>query len=364
MPDIRITNCHIHTFTDDHVPRWFPHPLAVPFRRMPWLARLLGKGLNGIGQERLGDRLRRLARFGEAGQKGSQAAVLRDALPLYPPGTRFVILPMDMAPAGFGQPRRDLPDQHDELAALARDPQLGPLVLPFATIHPDRPGAVAELMRALDMHHADGRRIFHGLKLYPRLGYAPDHPLLMREVYPEIQRRGLPVITHCSRGGVTQRGLSRDRANAFCGPDAVLEVLKRFPELRLCLAHFGGDADWEAYVETGIDPFDPVARLNNWQVRIRDLIGSGEFPNLWTDISYTIFRFEEFLPFLRLFLLEEGDKADRLRDRVLFGSDFYMTRQESLSERAICFRLRNALGDDLFRRIAETNPRIWLGEAA
>jgi hypothetical protein len=53
-----------------------------------------------------------------------------------------------------------------------------------------------------------------------------------------------------------------------------------------------------------------------------------------------------------------------LRRRVLFGSDYYMTRQETLSERAVCFRLRNALGEEVFRQISETNPAIWLGEAA
>ena len=87
------------------------------------------------------------------------------------------------------------------------------------------------------------------------------------------------------------------------------------------------------------------------------MILSGKFPNLWTDISYTLFEFEQNIPFLRRFLQDPG-----LARRVLFGSDYYMTRQEVLSERAICFRLREALGDPLFRQIAEINPAIWLGE--
>ena len=94
---------------------------------------------------------------------------------------------------------------------------------------------------------------------------------------------------------------------------------------------------------------------------IRRMIGSGDWPGLWTDISYTLFQFDDYIPFLRLFLLDDGP-AD-CGARVLFGSDFYMTRQEELSEKAVCFRLRNALGEEVFRQIAETNPRVWLGEA-
>ena len=40
-----------------------------------------------------------------------------------------------------------------------------------------------------------------------------------------------------------------------------------------------------------------------------------------------------------------------------------MTRQEKLSEKAVCIRLRNALGEEVFRQIAEENPAKWLGEA-
>ena len=148
------------------------------------------------------------------------------------------------------------------------------------------------------------------------------------------------------------------RADLFTRPDAFVPVMRAFPKLRICLAHFGGQADWRAYAQ-GQAPLGD----ENWQVRIRRMIGSGEWPNLWTDISYTLFYFDDYIPFLRLFLTGDEPHHDRLRKRVLFGSDYYMTRQEKLSEREICFRLRNALGEEVFRQIAEVNPAIWLGEA-
>ena len=133
----------------------------------------------------------------------------------------------------------------------------------------------------------------------------------------------------------------------------------QFPQLRICLAHFGGQHDWKSYIQAGPD-YD---RATNWQVQIRKMIGSGDFPGLWTDISYTLFHFEDYIPFLRMFLTGDDLASERLRRRVLFGSDFYMTRQEKLSERAVCFRLRNALGEEIFRQIAEENPKVWLGES-
>lgn len=351
MPDIRITNCHVHTFTARHVPRFFPHPALWPFRQIPGLVRGMAFAARIIGQYPAADALDRLHRFQQEASLTRQSEVMRRLLPQYPRGTRFVVLPMELRPTAPGAIEADLRAQHDELAELAATPPYAGTILPFATIFPDHPGAAKEVRRCIE------ELGFRGLKLYPRLGFAPDHPVLMQEVYPMLAERGLPVMSHCSRGGVKGAGLVEARADRYSAPDAFVPVLEAFPALRVCLAHFGGMEDWRAYVQDGIDPHDPEARPRNWQVAIRDMIGSGKYPNLWTDISYTLFHFDDYLPFLRIFLQDEG-----LASRVLFGSDFYMTRQEDLSERAVCFRLRDALGEDLFRRIAETNPEIWLGE--
>lgn len=351
MSEIRITNCHVHLFTARHVPSHFPHLLLWPLRLVPFVLPWIAALLRLIGQYPPADYIERMHRFQRETMQRRQADVLDRLIPHYPGNTRFVVLPMDLRGTAGGRLAADLRAQHDELAALARDPGHEGRLLPFATLQPDRPDAVEELRRCIEDLG------FRGLKLYRRLGYRPDHPVLMQHAYPLLQARGLPVISHCSRGGVTARGLSQKDADAWCAPQAFVPVLRAFPDLRVCLAHFGGAQDWSDYVEHGIDPRDPQARSDNWQVAIRDMITGGDFPNLWTDISYTLFQFEEFVPFLRLFLRDED-----LARRVLFGSDFYMTRQEHLSERAVCFRLRNALGEELFRQIAQTNPEVWLGE--
>lgn len=353
MSEIGIVNCHVHLFTDRHVPWWFPNPALALLKRVPGVVKVLAWAARLVGHEALSEALERAHQFRLESRVARQADVLKRLLPQYPANTRFVVLPLDLAGAGRGRPPEDIVRQHDELARLAADPGHGHRIIPFANCDPRLPGAAREVRRCIE------ELGFRGLKLYPRLGFDPDHRVLMEEVYPLLEARGLPVVSHCSRGGVTGRGIVPAVADAYSGPEAFVPVLRAFPGLRVNLAHFGGDRDWRAYVTDGIAPGDTQAERRNWQVAIRRMIQSGEFPNLWADISYTLFHFEDLIPFLKLFL-----EDDRIARRVLFGSDFYMTRLEALSERAVCFRLRAALGEATFRRIAEVNPRVWLGEVA
>jgi predicted TIM-barrel fold metal-dependent hydrolase len=350
MPKTEIINCHIHTFTAAHTPRYFPHPFVAIFRVLPFLLVFLRWVVSLLPYERLTDMIVRLEKFHTTGGRHSQRDIFREVLHYYPRNARFVVLPMDMGLIGHGPVAIDIRAQHDELAQLAADPDYGPQVIPFATLYPDRPGAFDEFRRCVEVHG------FRGLKLYTKLGYAPDHPLLVEKVYPYCVAHDLPVMSHCSRGGVYHKGWSQARQDAVTEPRAYEQVLTGFPDLRLCLAHFGGDSDWTALLEDGFDPDDPQARARNWTSEICRMIECGSFPNLYTDISYTIFRFNEYIPLLRLYL-----QTDTIRDRVLFGSDFYMTRQERLSEKAISIRLRDALGEADFHRIADANPRRWLG---
>jgi predicted TIM-barrel fold metal-dependent hydrolase len=363
MPDIRITNCHVHLFTHRHVPKTYPSPLLRPIKRFPWLVGVVAAVVGALGYPAMAEKIRRLKQFHQETQSPSQPAVLENLRRHYPSNTRFVVLPMDLSQIGHGAPPVGLAEQHDELARLAADKELGQSVIPFATIDPRADPEARELWRAID------ELKFKGIKLYPRLGYDPADKRLMTHVYPEAERRGLPVMTHCSRGGVQGRSLPDFHADRFTDPMAYVPVMKAHPKLRICLAHFGGQRDWEAYINPQApSPYHPEY-ARNWQVMIRHMIASGAWPNLWTDISYTLFNFEDYAPFLRMFLLHD-DRDDvetskgraRLRRRVLFGSDYYMTKQEKLSEKAVSFRLRNALGEDLFRQIAEENPRVWLGE--
>lgn len=49
-----------------------------------------------------------------------------------------------------------------------------------------------------------------------------------------------------------------------------------------------------------------------------------------------------------------------LRNRILFGSDYYMTKNERFEERLLSMNLRALLGEDVFWQIADINPRHYL----
>jgi len=362
MTQFRITNVHTHTFLQKHVPVDYPYRFLRPFKRIPYLVRGLAWAARIIGQYPVAEKLDRLYRFQQESQQPSQQAILENLKKHYPGNTRFIVLPMELSAFGYGTPEERLRAQHDKLAELARHPKLGPSVIPFATIDPRADPHATELWRAIDTHK------FKGVKIYPRLGFDPADKRLMDYVYPRMQDMGLPLMTHCSRGGVQGSDLSDHKADRYTEPEAYVDVMRAFPDLRICLAHFGGQRDWDAYVNPdkgarhrnrNREEYD---RDRNWQVRIRRMIESGDYPNLYTDISYTLFQFEEFIPFLRIFLGSDSGQENPLQSKVLFGSDYYMTRQEKLSERAVCFRLRDALGEEMFRKIAMENPERWLGE--
>lgn len=337
----RIVNCHVHTFTIDHVPEDFVRFGGMRALRVPLVRRLLGWLSRLIPSRLLGERVARLLRFAEVANVASQREVFEHLRGFYPPQTRFVVLPMDMTHMGAGAPRRTIDEQHAELLELAASH--APQVIPFCAVDPrasDPLGRVRELVAA-------GCR---GIKLYPALGYFPTDERL-RDVYAFAQEASIPVISHCSSGGIRARGLTRSAAAAFCHPEHFRALAREFPRLRICLAHYGGHLEWHAYRKKR--PGDP----RTWVSLISDLLC--DVDTIYADVSYTMFRYQENVPILKLLLADE-----RIRRSVLFGSDYYMVELEAATEREVSIELRAALGEELFTQIAERNPARWLGEGA
>jgi len=346
-------NCHVHTFTAEHVPEGFlPLGLGALLRWRP-LAALLTQALRHVNPWDSRDLVERYARLVSVGVSATQAEIFERVQAHYPADTRFVILPMDMAFMGAGRVPEDVDAQHAELRQLrARHPDR---VIPFCAVDPRRPGALARARRWLT---TDG---FRGVKLYPNLGYYPHDPVLLR-LYEFLEERGLPVLAHCAPGGLRHRRLSAEAAAEFAHPRHYAAILRRFPRLRLCLAHFGGADEWERQLSgeaerTGDD--------RTWVAWIGDLIRSGEYPHLYTDIAYTAFvpaprgRAFDYLDYLKVLLSDA-----RLRARVLFGSDYYMVALERMTEKEASLALRSRLGEDLFFQIAHHNSRRFLGVEA
>ena len=117
-----------------------------------------------------------------------------------------------------------------------------------------------------------------------------------------------------------------------------------FPQLKVCLGHFGSEYYWKEYIE---NPGNP----DNWFVIIRKMIE--QYDNLYSDISFTLHN-QEFFPLLKVLLTNPS-----LRKKILFGSDYYMVATKS-DERRFGVELRAFIGEDNFKAIALDNPQAYL----
>lgn len=364
---LQITNCHVHSFTEAHTPdRFLPWPVAdlvrlAPVRRLLiWAARIFDRDRTGP--------LGRYAQIIETSYKKNQRDVFEIVRGFYPQESRFIVLPMDMTKMNAGKVRVGIDAQHAELAALCEDVYPTALI-PFAAVDPRQDDIVNKTIALVEQHH------FRGLKLYPPTGYHPYDRRLW-PLYEYAEQHNLPVMTHCSRPasvqyrGAPTKDMRTDPVSGevwndspfelltrFTDPDAYLPLLKAHPRLRVCLAHFGGAGDWASYLDhpwqSGMDD-----SKKSWLAKIIDMLKSELYPNLWTDISYTLFANDEYLYLLQVLLSDP-----RIRSRVLFGSDFYVVENAELEERRRSLRIRAVLGEQLFRTISQANPNTYLGTA-
>jgi len=201
----------------------------------------------------------------------------------YPGGTRFVVLPMDLRGLNKGLPKKDIEAQHTELAQLAKDHP--GQVIPF--IHIDPRSGTLEFIKRL---HQEGIPVsqqslnnveFKGIKLYPPLGYSPSD-----KIFQYANQHKLPVTTHCmSRGGVWTDSLPASTLVNYTAPCSYATILKTsYPDMRLCLAHFGGNKEWDDYLSRNRNIHLPLEQMD-WVSQIVTMMKSGQYPNLYADIS-------------------------------------------------------------------------------
>lgn len=375
MPDLPspkppIINAHVHTFTLDHVPdRFLPLGLTkILSSKSRGVANYLAKGLGSLHPRSSSDRFSRYGDFLKTSAGRNQEQVFMEVWGYYPRDTKFVILPMDMAFMNAGKPNESIDSQHADLVEMARKyPQNA---FPFLAIDPrrftDGKDMLASAKTWFEKVREDGSLVFRGVKLYPPQGYGCDDSIF-HELFGFCEESSLPLMVHCSRGGVHTREIPFARRKReierYTDPDVYRTVCDRFPNLRICLAHFGGDGDWKMYFEDSASrvkvdleaPTEKRASMN-WLTKITQMIESGEFPNLYTDVSYTVFNIDRHLSTLSVLLRGSPE----LRGKVLFGSDYYMTHKEKFDERYLSMKLRHELGEELFDQVARHNPAKFL----
>ncbi|MHB9022679.1 MAG: amidohydrolase family protein [Armatimonadota bacterium] len=365
--DLTIYNTHLHAFTTKDVPeRFLPIGLVrllaqsrFTLRVARWLYDLIPNSDN--------DCFDRYARLISTGCNTTEN-ILRIVMNYYPDDTVFVLLSMDMSRMGAGKTARSYEAQLHDLIEMKQRYQ--DRVLPFLCLDPRNPNTTLEFVqRYIETHQ------FHGLKIYPALGYYPYDARLYK-IYAYAEKHRIPVISHVSPGGggthyrgkVTEAMLSQSRLEKplpvnenmlnrpwtlFSHPLHYEVLLSDFPELRVSLGHFGGGEEWAVFLNDTLRVQEPIANLRkrNWLSIILKMLT--DYPNLYTDISYTLCT-PDHRSLLKVLLQDP-----KLRKKVLFGSDYFMVQIDG-SERSFSLDLRAFLGEKDFKRIAETNPRAFL----
>ncbi len=354
-----IYNCHIHIFTIDHVPENFL-PFKIPLlMKVKFLRGLVTKILRNILPLTDRDLLDRYANFIDISYEQSQETVFNKIHGYYPKDTKFIVLPMDMEFMSAGKVKISLEQQHADLATLRK--KYSENIVPFVAVDPRRENILPMVKKLVEEEN------FKGIKIYPPLGYYPTDERLY-PVYEYAEKNKLPIMSHCSRGGVwdkrkitdvmlthpisrakLEKKKPKEFTDYYTDPDNYVEVMNKFPELKICLAHLGGSEEWESYLN---DPWQHNLKnqKKSWLSKITDMIKSEKYPNLYTDISYSILEKTEHFALVKVLLQDKN-----LREKILFGSDFYMVESEKIRERKISMLLRAYLGDNLFFQIAENN---------
>jgi predicted TIM-barrel fold metal-dependent hydrolase len=365
---ITIYNIHTHIFTIHHVPHKFlPLNLVAALKNKFW-NKIIRRILHLFSFFTKNDYYNRIVVMADAAENKKQEDILLGMMGYYPSKTRFGLLTLDMDYMSAGKAEQDYLTQLEQMVAIKR--QYDERVIPFMSLDPRRPGLLELAKLYVDLG-------FGGFKLYPPLGFFPFDERL-DEVYAFAESQGLPVITHCSPGGIYWRGKitselrihpktgerlegrnNAEFARNFSHPSNYQYVLEKFPKLKICLAHFGGGEEWDKYLENRWPPVDVERRLKglppigpvSWLSTIVEMME--KYDTLYADIAYTAHE-ERFLPVIKVML-----NTPELREKILYGSDCYMVLLDK-SERAFSINVRGYLGEDDYRQMAEINPQVFL----
>jgi predicted TIM-barrel fold metal-dependent hydrolase len=246
---------------------------------------------------------------------------------------------------------------------------------------------------------------FCGLKMYPALGFFPFDPRL-DDLYHYAEKNGIPIMTHCTRSGsqyvgnnieelipsdgkppmidpekastneafieaktrIEKRilqyyndgkvkndiyGDNFEACDIFGYPQNYVPLMIKYPKLKICLAHMGGSD------EIIKDTKEDVVNTENWANHCRHLMI--EYDHLYTDISYTLSSLgEESVREKIIAWCKTPDKnGNPLSDRILFGTDYYMTEREMKEPQL--YKLAKEHLSPWYEQMTTTNINRYLG---
>ena len=348
-------NIHSHIFTDEDIPNGFL-PLGLVRILRTKLGYKVFKGLlHNLVPFSKKDMFDKTLHFIQAGRLGSQEDIMKGFIQAYPKGSEFVILPMDMEYMGAGKIPRPYKEQLLHLHTIALHNEK---IKPFLALDCRRP----EMNDLFQEFIIDKK--WAGIKMYPPLGTFPQD-FKYQGIYEYCEENSIPIMAHCTYGNPVHfkgrkkelkellgakyiKGMSRKEAcNVFTNPDNWEEVSRKYPGLKICLAHSGGMGQWLAWMSGDRSE-------NNLLTRIKRMCKENN--NMYMDVSFTLSDLR-LIPLLKVLLQDE-----KLNKKILFGSDYYMNLTENFSEGEWSINFRGLLGEKDFRQISVLNNERYLYE--
>jgi len=260
------------------------------------------------------------------------------------PGASFAIAPLMMDILSPAPDQAELALFEKQRAATSRQILRYPgRVLPFVAANPARPDMVATVKTALEDHG------FVGVKLYPSLGYRVDDGSL-DGLFALCNEKRVPLTMHCNTGGFYADRNFIDH----CSPEPWGKILRDYPDIRICFAHFGG----ERFFLPSPDNTQAV-----WNAVILDMmrqktIGSRVF----ADISYNTggmgakWARKGYFGRLNELLAEET-----VGSQILWGTDYFLVRQRISEEHYWQYFRDRITSDGAFDAATRHNPARFLG---
>ncbi len=264
-------------------------------------------------------------------------------------------------------------EQENALVQLEREREGS--VFPFFAVDPRRPGLFERragegfLLTPLLARLKRNGGAFYGFKLYCPNGYSPTDSALTA-LYEYCEREGVPITAHCALGGfasfassvriegdifrdgsaVPFKGVLPFRHHALNDPERVAEkavllnhprlwekVLRRFPKLKLNMAHFGTQPEG-----------------TEWRDLIFEMMHT--YPELRTDFSCVTEASE--LARMRDLYRTAGEQV---RSRFLYGSDFYLNLLFTDSMATYVRNFESLFTEDERSLMTVVAPRSFLG---
>ena len=245
-------------------------------------------------------------------------------------------------------------------------------IFPFLVVDPRKEG-IYEIFKEQVVQ----KKNFTGVKIYCPIGYSPTHPMLFGKkagdecVYSICEKLGIPIIAHCSRGGfvtfqdkirvtghildlVTQAPIYMEDyvlefENSLGNPTSKINevsdrlnhpklwelVLERYPNLKLDLAHWGGESA-------------------EWRSLITEMLR--KYKNLYSDFACA----EE--KFFKDIIADFNDpEKPYLKEKLLYGSDYHILMLFSENIQSYLKMFLTSLSKEDWDMISITNPNRFFG---